>query len=44
MYKDESGRLKGDARIGYVKPESVELAIQMMDNSEFSPGHQITVK
>ena len=35
LYKDNSGRLKGDARIGFVKPESIELAVQMMDGSSF---------
>lgn len=35
LYQDDSGRLKGDARIGFVKPESIELAIQRMDGASF---------
>jgi HIV Tat-specific factor 1 len=31
VYKDEHGVPKGDARIGFAKPESVETAIQMLD-------------
>jgi HIV Tat-specific factor 1 len=41
MYEDEKGAFKGDALIVYFRPESVELAIQMLDDTEFrlgSPG------
>ncbi|KHN86507.1 HIV Tat-specific factor 1 -like protein [Toxocara canis] len=31
IYKDEDGRPKGDARCGYVKLESVDLALQILD-------------
>ena len=27
VYRDEFGRVKGDALISYIKPESVQLAI-----------------
>ena len=30
VYLDESGRIKGDALISYIKPESVQLAIWML--------------
>lgn len=33
MYRDEDGNLKGDALIVYFKPESVPLAIEMMDDT-----------
>lgn len=35
MYKDEEGNFKGDALIMYFKPESVTLAVQMLDDSQF---------
>ncbi|SCU86890.1 LADA_0E00848g1_1 [Lachancea dasiensis] len=31
MYKDDNGNFKGDALILYLKPESVEIAVQLMD-------------
>ena len=31
LYRDTAGVLKGDARIGFAKHESVETAIQMLD-------------
>lgn len=40
IYKDkETGLMKGDARIGFMQPESVEIAIQMLDNSYFRPDY-----
>jgi HIV Tat-specific factor 1 len=38
LYSDESGELKGDALVVYFKPESVSLAIEMMDGYEFRYG------
>ncbi|MCJ1335993.1 hypothetical protein MMC09_001268 [Bachmanniomyces sp. S44760] len=38
LYTDEAGRFKGDALIVYFRPESVELAIQMLDESDFRLG------
>jgi hypothetical protein len=36
LYRDkESGHLKGDASIGYARPESVELATTLLDGSPF---------
>ena len=34
MYYDEDGRFKGDALVTYFKPESVPLALQMLDETE----------
>lgn len=31
MYKDKEGKFKGDALCGYIKRESVELALQILD-------------
>lgn len=38
MYTDEDGKFKGDALIVYFRPESVNLAIQMLDDSDFRFG------
>lgn len=35
MYKDEHGNFKGDALVMYFKPESVNLAVQLLDDSQF---------
>lgn len=34
MYRDENGQLKGDGRCCYIKPESVKLALNILDGSE----------
>ena len=45
IYVDETtGEPKGDARIGYAMLESVEMAIEMLDESEIRPGWKISVK
>ncbi len=41
---EETGLPKGDARIGYAMLESVEMAIEMLDEGEIRPGCKITVK
>jgi HIV Tat-specific factor 1 len=38
MYMDENGKFKGEALIVYFRPESVNLAIQMLDESDFRLG------
>jgi HIV Tat-specific factor 1 len=41
LYTDpETGAPKGDALIVYFRPESVQLAIQMLDDSDFRLGEQ----
>lgn len=35
---------KGDARIGYMMLESVDMAIEMLNESEFRPGVRISVE
>ena len=35
MYKDDEGNFKGDALVMYFKPESVNLAVQLLDDSQF---------
>ncbi|KAF2401204.1 hypothetical protein EJ06DRAFT_529333 [Trichodelitschia bisporula] len=38
LYLDEQGNPKGDALVVYFRPESVPLAIQMLDDTEFRLG------
>ncbi|KAK2752764.1 hypothetical protein FQN55_005896 [Onygenales sp. PD_40] len=38
MYTDDEGKFKGDALVVYFRPESVNLAIQMLDESDFRFG------
>jgi HIV Tat-specific factor 1 len=38
MYMDENGKFKGEALIVYFRSESVNLAIQMLDESDFRLG------
>jgi HIV Tat-specific factor 1 len=40
LYTDEEGNPKGDALIVYFRPESVQLAIQMLDDSDFRWGEK----
>ncbi|KAK5946956.1 hypothetical protein PMZ80_001101 [Knufia obscura] len=40
MYEDNQGQFKGDALVVYFRPESVELAVQMLDDSDFRPGER----
>lgn len=38
LYTDEEGKFKGDALIVYFRAESVDLAIQMLDDTDFRLG------
>lgn len=38
IYKSPDGQVKGDALVTYFKPESVDLAIQLLDESDLRPG------
>lgn len=38
LYQDDSGNAKGDALVVYFRPESVNLAIQMLDDTDFRFG------
>lgn len=44
MYSSEDGHFKGDALITYFKPESVQLAVEMLDDSEIRSGCKIKVE
>jgi HIV Tat-specific factor 1 len=38
LYLDDDGKFKGEALVVYFRPESVNLAIQMLDESNFRIG------
>ncbi|EXJ59281.1 hypothetical protein A1O7_06713 [Cladophialophora yegresii CBS 114405] len=40
MYEDDKGQFKGDALVVYFRPESVDLAVQMLDDTDFRLGEQ----
>ncbi|KAM5458162.1 hypothetical protein MaudCBS49596_000074 [Microsporum audouinii] len=42
MYTDDQGQFKGDALVVYFRPESVNLAIQMLDDTDFRFGEKGT--
>jgi HIV Tat-specific factor 1 len=44
LYHKEDGSLKGDGIISYLRPESVDLAIQFLDHLEIKPGYPISVQ
>ena len=43
LYRDNTGELKGDALCTYIKVESVDLALQLLDESDFK-GKKIKVE
>jgi HIV Tat-specific factor 1 len=38
LYMDEDGKFKGDALVVYFRPESIELAVQLLDDTSFRLG------
>lgn len=45
MYEDKAtGKFKGEARIGFLVPESVNQAIYLLDDFEIRPGCKLQVK
>jgi HIV Tat-specific factor 1 len=44
IYVDDEGNPKGDALITFLNPASVELAIQLLDDTEIKPGYKIHVE
>ncbi|KAK3056235.1 hypothetical protein LTR09_002742 [Extremus antarcticus] len=40
IYVDDDGQPKGDALVVFFRPESVQLAIDMLDETEFRPGER----
>ena len=43
IYTDEAGNPKGDARIGFAMVESVDMAIEMLNDYDFRDGFKIQV-
>nr|CAG4718079.1 unnamed protein product [Naegleria fowleri] len=45
LYRDEHGKLKGDARVTFLKEESIDLALTLFDGASlFGDGSKITVE
>jgi len=44
IYKSEDNKCKGDAILAYLREESVEIALEMLDNREIQPGHKIKIE
>lgn len=44
LYKSDDGKLKGDGLVTYFKEESVDLAVQLLDDSEFRFGDGVRIK
>ncbi|GMG40582.1 unnamed protein product [Ambrosiozyma monospora] len=44
MYKDPNGRFKGDCLVEYLREESCELAISLLDGTLFNPWDGIRIK
>lgn len=43
IYTNDQGIPKGDARIGYAMIESVNMAVEMLNEKELRPGYVLTV-
>ena len=41
LYEDDKGTFKGDALVVFFRPESVNLAIQMLDDTDFRLGQAV---
>jgi RNA recognition motif-containing protein len=45
IYKDDStGKPKGDCRVAYENIESVQMALEMLNDSEIRPGFPIHIE
>eukprot|EP00624_Nannochloropsis_granulata_P006634 evm.model.NODE_499_length_36058_cov_18.539797.9 len=43
IYRDPTGAPKGDASVAYVRPESVELAVEILNGGLLRPGWPMTI-
>lgn len=41
LYKNDDGEFKGDALVVYNRPESVRMAIDLLDETDFRPGQKL---
>lgn len=44
IYFDDKGIPKGDALISYAKEESIDLAMELLNNRDFRPGKKVTIE
>jgi len=44
VYRDEQGRIKGDALVSYAKQESVDIALEMLNEREIKPNAKIYIE
>lgn len=44
IYKDEQGDPKGDCRVAYENIESVQMALEMLSDSEIRPGFPVHIE
>ncbi|ORX79034.1 hypothetical protein BCR32DRAFT_234550 [Anaeromyces robustus] len=44
LYKDSEGNLKGDGLVTFLKPESVELCINLLDEADFRLGENSKIR
>lgn len=44
LYKDKTGKNKGDALISFLREESVTMAIDLFNESEIKPGYKISIE
>lgn len=43
IYRNEDGSVKGDGMASYMRHESIELAIEMLNGKEIKPGYPVKV-
>lgn len=41
LYHNDQGDLKGDGLVSYAKPESLTIAVTMLDRQEIKPGYPV---
>jgi HIV Tat-specific factor 1 len=44
MYVDQRGEFKGDALVVYFKPQSVQLACEMLDETKIRPEQRDVIR
>ncbi|KAJ3054450.1 hypothetical protein HK097_001792 [Rhizophlyctis rosea] len=44
LYRDAGGNIKGDALVTYFKEESIALACELLDDSDFRPGQSSRIR
>ncbi len=43
IYREEDGTVKGDGMASYMRNESIELAIELLNGKEIKPGYPVRV-